>query len=725
MRGRLLKIMVLLIALSCVIVAWSHGLFHFLTLENLKARQSDLDSWYHARPLAVIAAYAGIYILVAALSLPGAAVLTLAGGALFGVLVGTLIVSWVSVIGATCAFLVSRFVLRNWVEQRFGQKLQGVNAGLEKEGAVYLLTLRLVPIFPFFLVNLLMGLTRVRVLTFFVVSQIGMLPGTLVYVNAGTQLAKITSLKGIASPRILLSFALLGIFPVIAKRGLDYWESGRALRKFQKPKVFDYNFIVIGAGSAGLVASYIGAAIKARVALIEKHKMGGDCLNTGCVPSKALIRSARFLADARRAEALGMRKATVDYQFSDVMERVQRVVRKVEPHDSTERYTKLGVECFSGEAEVLSPYTVRVNGQVLTTRNIILATGAHPRVPPIPGLKEMRHWTSDTIWSLRVQPKRLLVLGGGPIGCELAQAFQRLGSQVTLVEGGKRILPKEDEAVSDFMQQCFEREGIRVLLEHHAERFEAQEGVTAVYCKKGLVEVRVEFDEVLVSLGREANVTGFGLEKLGLTLTKHQTIGADEYLRTHYSNIYVCGDATGPYQFTHMAAHQAWFAAVNALFSPFKRFKVDYRIVPWTTFTDPEVARVGLSEAEAKAKKIPYEVTRYDLAELDRAITEHEDHGFIQVLTVPGKDKILGVTIVGAHAGDYLSEYVLAMKYGIGLNKILGTIHVYPTFAEANKYVAGNWKKAHAPQAALGILAKFHAWRRGHIKESIYGKKLL
>ena len=471
---------------------------------------------------------------------------------------------------------------------------------------------------------------------------------------------------------------------------------------------YDYNIIVIGGGSAGLVSSYIASAVKAKVALIEKHKMGGDCLNTGCVPSKALLRSAKMISYAKRAKEFGFKKTTVDFDFKDVMNRVQNIIKIIEPHDSRKRYTALGVECIEGEAKILSPHNVEVNGITLTARSIIIATGAKPLVPNIPGLDQINYLTSDNVWDLKELPKKLLVLGGGPIGAEMAQAFSRLGAEVTIVEMTPQILIREDEEVIELVTERFVKEGIKVLINHKAKEFKHN----LLICEHKSKDVSIPFDKVIIALGRQANIEGFGLEELGVKIRETKTIEANAFLQTNIPSIYVCGDVTGPYQFTHTAAHQAWYACVNALFSPLKKFKVDYTVIPWATFTDPEVARVGLNEKDAKIQNILYEVTTYDIDDLDRAIADSEAHGFIKVLTVPNKDKILGVTIVGRHAGDLIAEYILAMKYGLGMNKILATIHIYPTLSEANKYVAGNWKKEHLPTFAIKILERFHKWRR-------------
>ena len=707
--------LVLLLVIAAAIAAFFYfDLKQYLSLEYFQAQRAKIDAFYAANPVQTAAIYFAVYVAVAAASLPGAAVLTLIGGALFGVVTGTILVSFASSIGATLAFLASRVVLRDWVQGKFGDKLAAINAGVEKEGAFYLFALRLVPLFPFFVVNLLMGLTKIRTTTFYWVSQLGMFAGTIVYVYAGTQLGQFKISAG-----LIFAFVLLGIFPLLAKKMLDALKSRKVYAKWagNKPSSYDYNMVVIGAGSAGLVSAYIAAATKAKVALIEKHKMGGDCLNTGCVPSKALIRSAKLLSHIARSKEFGIEKASASFSFADVMERVARVVKTVEPHDSVERYSGLGVECVTGTAKITSPWTVEVmtatGKKTLTTKNIVIAAGARPFVPPIPGLNDVGYLTSDTVWNLRELPKRLVVLGGGPIGSELTQAFARLGAQVTQIEMLPRILIREDAEVSALVKKQFEAEGIRVLTEHKAKQFLIENGEKVMIAEHAGRDVRIPFDAVLVAVGRIANTQGYGLEELGIGTTRARTVETDDYLQTIYPNIFACGDVAGPYQFTHTAAHQAWYAAVNALFGTFKRFKADYRVIPWATFTEPEVARVGLNEQDAKEQNIAYTATVYGIDDLDRAIADGEAHGFVKVLTQPGTDKILGVTIAGEHAGDLLAEYVLAMKYNLGLNKILGTIHTYPTLAEANKYVAGNWKRGTVTQGQWAFLTAFQAWRRG------------
>ncbi|MGZ4970604.1 MAG: FAD-dependent oxidoreductase [Methylobacter sp.] len=708
----------LLAAIIALIAAFFvFDLQSYLTLESLKAQQASIEAYRNNHPASAIAIYALIYIAVTGLSLPGATILTLAGGAVFGLLWGTLIVSFASTIGATLAFLAARFLFRDAVKARFGDRLEAINKGGDKDGALYLFTLRLVPVFPFFVINLAMGLTTLKTQTFYWVSQIGMLAGTVVYVNAGTQLGKLESLSGILSPGLIGSFALLGIFPLLTNKIVEAIKANKIYAQWIKPPRFDSNIVVIGAGSGGLVTAYIAAAVKAKVTLIEKNKMGGECLNTGCVPSKALIRSARLLAQIRRSADFGIKNADAELDFADVMNRVQSVIHSVEPHDSVQRYTDLGVDVIEGEAEILSPWEVQVSTagatRIIATRSIVIAAGSSALVPPIPGIDDIAYLTSDNIWQLRELPKRLIILGGGPIGCELAQCFARFGSQVTQVEMGPRLLIREDAEASEAVMAKFRLEGINVLVRHIAKRFIIENGEKILVAEHDGEELRIPFDQVLLAIGRVANIHGYGLESLGIETSNHRTIEINEFQQTNYPNIFACGDVCGPFQFTHVAAHQAWYAAVNALFGNFKKFRTDYSAVPWATFTDPEVARVGLNEQEAKAKSIAYEVSTYHIDGLDRAIADGVAHGFVKVLTAPGRDRILGVTIVGEQAGDLIAEFVLAMKHNIGLNKLLGTIHIYPTLSEANKYAAGVWKRNHAPKGLLRCIARYHEWRRG------------
>ncbi|PIK14772.1 bifunctional TVP38/TMEM64 family protein/FAD-dependent oxidoreductase [Halobacteriovorax sp. JY17] len=708
MKKNISKILLLLIIVTAFLCAKYFNLTHYLTLDFLKENKELLDDFYAQNSLRTIIIYSITYILATALSIPGALILTLAGGAIFGLVKGTIIISFASTIGATLSFAMARFLLRDFVQRKFNKTLKVINQGIERDGHFYLLTLRLIPAFPFFLINLAMGLTKIKMTTYFLISQAGMLLGTIVYVNAGVQLSKLDSVSGILNSKLILSFSLLAIFPLIAKKIITIYKTRRVYGPFKRPKSYDYNMITIGAGAGGLVTSYIGATVNAKVALIEQGKMGGDCLNTGCVPSKALIKSASVIHHAKRANDFGIKEIKVEFNFKDVMDRVKSIIKKIEPHDSIERYTQLGVDCITGKANIISPWEVEVNGRILTTRNITIATGARPFVPPIKGIELAHIRTSDNIWELEKLPKDLLILGGGPIGVELAQAFSRLGSKVTLVEMSQTLLSKEDSDVSIALQERLSKEGVNILTGHRAKEFKPM----SLICEYQGQDVEVQFTDVLIAIGRKANTNGFGLKEIGVKLRKNGTIETNEFLQTNFPNIFACGDVAGPFQLTHTAAHQAWYCAVNGLFGRFKKFKVDYSVIPWATYTDPEVATVGKNEKMCIEEEIAYEITKYNIDDLDRAIADSEDYGFVKVLTIPGSDKILGATIIGNHASDLLLEFISAMKNNYGLNKILGTIHMYPTMGEANKYLAGAWKSERKPKKLLEFVRKYHSWQR-------------
>ena len=707
------KLIVLIIVVAAIVAFFTFDLGKYFSLDYFKSQQAVIATYYQSHPFQTIAIYFLIYVAIAAFSLPGAGIATLVGGAIFGVVVGVAVVSFASAIGATLAFLISRFFLGSWVQSRYGDRLKSLNEGMDKEGAFYLFALRLVPAVPFVVVNLLMGLTNIRTWTYFWVSQVGMFAGTVVYVYAGTQLGQFK-----ISWQLILAFTLLGIFPIVAKKIIDALKKRKVYAQWadKKPTHFDRNVVVIGGGSAGLVTSYIAAAVKAKVTLVERHQMGGDCLNTGCVPSKALIRTAKLLNHISRAKEFGIASASAQWDFAEVMERVQNVISEIEPHDSVARYSSLGVDCVKGSAKILSPWEVEItleNGskQKLTTKNIVIAAGARPFVPPIPGLADCKPLTSDNVWNIRKLPKRLVVLGGGPIGAELTQCFARFGSNVTQVEMLPRLMVREDPEVSALVKKKFEAEGVTVLVGHKAKEVVVENGEKFLIVESEGQEKRIAFDEILCAVGRIANTTGYGLEELGIPAKK--VVETNEYLETIYPNIFACGDVAGPFQFTHTAAHMAWFASVNALFGKFKKFKVDYSVVPWATFTDPEVARVGINEQEAIEQKIEHDVFVYGIDDLDRAIADGEAHGFVKVITPKGSDKILGATIVGEHAGDLLVEFVAAMKHGFGLEGILNTIHTYPTLGEANKFAAGVYKRSTATVGKLAVAKAMNDWTRG------------
>ena len=713
--------LLLFIVLICMMLVFLTD--QAIDLRRIQAIVFDVEQWRQQNLMIFAALFFALYVLVTATSLPVAVWMTLAAGALFGFWWGLLLVSFASSIGATMAFLLSRYLLRDWVQAKLGDYSQTINTGLEKDGIFYLFSLRLIPALPFFAVNLLMGLTAMKSWRFYWVSQLGMLLGTAVYVNAGTQLFQLTSVSDISSPFLLMSFAALGLLPWMARFALDFYQRRKVYAKWVKPKLFDRNVIIIGAGAAGLVSAYIAAVVRAKVTLIETREMGGDCLNYGCVPSKALIKSAKVAHQIKHADRFGLEASNPSFSFNKVMQRIHQVIAAIAPHDSVERYQSLGVEVLQGHAKLTSPWKLDIthaDGSItqLTSRSIIIATGAAPFVPALPGLDTTGYLTSDTLWEkLRYEnkpPQRLVILGGGPIGCELAQSFARLGSQVTQVEMLDRLMIREDVEVSQFVKEALQHDGVKVLTDHTAlscgvTKLEDNEDKWLEVAHQGQNR-RINFDQIIVAVGRAPRLKGFGLEALGISTDK--VVQTNDYLATLFPNIYAAGDVAGPYQFTHAAAHQAWYACVNALFGQFKRFKVDYRVMPWATFVDPEVARVGLNEQEAIQQGIPYQVTRYGIDDLDRAICDGAAEGFVKVLTVPEKDKILGVTIVGAHAAELIAEFVIAMKYNLGLNKVLGTIHIYPTMAEANKYVAGDWKRNQVNPKLLLWLKRYHTWRR-------------
>jgi pyruvate/2-oxoglutarate dehydrogenase complex dihydrolipoamide dehydrogenase (E3) component/uncharacterized membrane protein YdjX (TVP38/TMEM64 family) len=719
-RARALPVIVLVAA---ALAWWLADAQRHVSLESLHEMHRLWGEWSQNHPVGARLGFFALYVLGAALSLPGLATgLTLLAGALFGWLEGCLLVSFASSLGATAAFLSSRFVLRDAVQRRFSSTMAKVDAGIKRDGAWYLFGVRLVPVFPFFLVNLLMGLTSLPTRTFYVVSQLGMLPVTMVYVYAGTRLGALHSISDVMSWPLLLTFTLLGLLPWLARRVLNLIEAGRALKGWTRPRHVDCNLIVIGGGSAGLVTSYVAAAARASVTLIERNRMGGDCLNTGCVPSKSLLHTASVVSMARQLNAQGVSLPRVDLDFAAVMQQVRQSIERIEPHDSVERYRSLGVDVIEGEARLISPWEVEVSTVAgprrISARHVVIATGARPRLPDLPGLSDRDCLTSDTLWGLRTLPRRLLVLGGGPLGCEMALAFARLGSEVTLIERADRVMSREDEDVSDVVAARLSQEGVTVHTGLRALRIEgepadepARPSSRRLLCEPA--EVRIEFDRMLCALGREPNLQGLGLDALGVGVAPSGYLELDSYLRTRVPSILAVGDVTGLPQFTHAAGHMAWHAAINALFGRFRQFRVDWRVLPQVTYLDPEVARVGLNELEARAQGLAVEVTRFELSGLDRAIVDRAEQGFIKVLTATGSDRIVGATIVAPRAGESIAEFALAMKHGLGLGKILNTIHAYPTYTDANRLAAGQWRRARLPQRALRWAAWLHRWERG------------
>lgn len=707
--------------LAAVALAWIVIAQAGIGLGDLRAALEPLGSWRAADPMAATLAAFALYVAVTALSLPLGIWMTLGIGALFGFWWGLAIVSFASTLGASLAFLSARHLMRDWARARLGARLEAIDRGLARDGVLYLLTLRLVPAVPFFAVNLAMGLTALPLRRFWWASQIGMLPGTAIYVNAGTELAAVRSVSDIVSPGMLGALLALGAFPWIARWGAGWLRLRRLRAPWPRPRRFDRNLVVIGAGAAGLVAAYMAATLRARVTLIEEAEMGGDCLNTGCVPSKTLIRSGRAAAEVRRAADFGIRAGSPETDWPAVTARIRAAIAAIAPNDSAERYRGLGVEVLAGRARIADPWHVEVTTEAgmrrLSTRAIVIATGAAPVVPPIPGLIDAGCLTSETIWTRLADPagppRRLAILGAGPIGCELAQALARLGLGVVLIEAAPRILPREDAEAAGLAAAALAADGVEIRTGARVASVGGRAGDLRLILADG---AEIAAEAVLAATGRRARLQGLGLEALGIG-AEGPTIETDAFMRTLHPNILAAGDVAGPAQFTHAAAQQGWGAAVNALVGGIvpglRGLRVAGATMPAVTFTDPEIARAGLSEEEARARGIAHEVTRHDLGHLDRAIADGVTGGFVKVVTAGRGGRILGVTIVAPHAGEMLAPFLLAMQARLGLGRMLATVLPYPTYAEAGKFAAGTWRKRRTNPRALALAGAFNRWRRG------------
>ncbi len=685
---------ILSLFISAVFLILYFNFSDFLNLQVLKQSQADLKLWHEQNQGLAVFLYFVIYVSLTAISFPGAAILTIAAGFLFGIFWGVLIVSFASTIGATISFLLARYLFQSWVENHFRTVFLSLNQEFKKQGVFYLFSLRLIPLFPFFAVNALMGLTKIKAHHFYLVSQLGMLPGTILYVWAGVELSSLNQVSDILSFRMFLLFSTLGLFPWFVKYIFSQYQMSKIYKNYKKPKKYDYNLIVIGGGAAGLVSTSIAANVKAKVAIIEQHKMGGDCLNHGCVPSKALIHLSKQLPK-------------LDY--IDVQKQIQDIIAQIEPHDSPERFRSMGADVFLESAKLLSPWQVQLGNRILTAKNIVIATGSAPFVPSIPGLETIHYKTSDSLWDMTQLPGKLAILGAGVMGCELAQAFQRLGCEVTLIEKADRVLSKEDPKVSKIIFDQLTKEGVKIFLNTEAKRIS---GAQILICQQNEKTFEMEFGELLLALGRKPRIIGYGLEELGVEMDGKGFIRRNEFMQTNYPNIFVCGDVTSHLQLTHMAGHQAWYASVNALFGKFRKFKEDSSVIPRCIFTYPEVASVGLSLDDAQKLYPDCERTFFDMKNSDRAICDQAVNGFIEIITKRNSDQILGVTIVNERAGELIAEFALSMRWKLGLKKILATVHAYPTWADANKLAALQWQKNHIPHNILKLAEKFHAWQR-------------
>ena len=709
-------IVFLLIIAAIFFMADWFDLSQHLTLSQLKHHQLYLHSLVQDFPVQSVVIYFIAYIVMAGLALPGALIFTLAGGALFGLATGVILASFASTLGALASFLVARFFLHDFVQTRYQQRLTVINQKIQQQGATYLLFLRLVPAFPFFMVNLLMALTPISACTYYIVSQIGMLPATFIFVNAGTELAKISSVDDILSIPLLLSLLLLACLPFISKQLAKRVSCWRLYKSWQRPKKFDYHTIVIGGGAAGLVAAYTTQTLQGKVALIEKHQMGGDCLNTGCVPSKSILRTAKFIHDIGQHSNYGVQQAEFKLQFQQVMQRVREKISTIAPKDSIKRYNDMGVDCFQAHAQLLSPWQVEAvskNSKItISAKNIILAGGATPNVPTIPGLENINYYTSDNIWHLDHLPEKLLIIGAGPIGCELGQAFVRLGAEVTMINRNERILTNEDPQAAHALQYALQQDGVKILNNFNPLRIDDNSKNFSLMGEQHNEILHIAFSHCLIATGRKPSL--FGCEALDIETNSHGQVITNDKQQTNYPNIYACGDITSPLQYTHSASHQAWYAAFNALFRPFKQFNCQLNHIPRAIYTDPEVASLGISEQQAIQKNIPHEISYFAMDDVDRAITDEATTGFIKVITRRNNDKILGVCIVGEHSSELIAEFVLAKTHNLGLNKILQTVHLYPTRGEINRLVAGQWRQKKFTAYQRKLLKLFQNWRLGN-----------
>ncbi len=686
------KVGLIVLIIVCVIAYYRLDGNQYLNLENIKLHHQELLSAYQQNPFSFSLFYFFVYVVLVALSFPGATVLSLAGGYIFGFIKGLLIINWASTIGASVAFLMARFFFKDFLQRKFHHTFLKINQGMDREGNQYLLTLRLIPIFPFFLINILMGLTNISFWRFFIVSLIGMLPGTAVYVWAGTTLQNVNSVSDIFTSKMITIFFLVGLIPIIQSKFLIYLKQRKNYLKFSKPKKFDYNLIVIGGGAAGLVNAYIAANLKAKVLLVEESNMGGECLNYGCVPSKALI-------------SLSNTKKYSKTNFAELKNEISNIIQSIAPHDSIDRYSNMGVDCEKGKANLISPFEIQINGKTFSGKKIVIATGAKPFYPTIDGLDKNKVFDYESVWKLEKLPDHLVIIGGGAIGCELALAFSKLGSKVSIIEQNAVLASEDRDMVNHVLTGLRTStinifENCKIISVNHDENkiiFENENKITEIH-----------FEHLLLACGKVGNTEAIS-SNLNFDLDSRNYIVVNEYLETvKYRNIYACGDVNGLKQLTNAASHQAWYTSINALFGTWKKFRIEHDFIPHAVFIEPELARVGLNELDAKRKSIEYDLYLFDASDLDRNLIERNKLGKIKVLTIKNTDQILGVTIVGEAASEILAEFVLAMKYHLGLNKVLATSHIYPSFSEQNKYVAGVWKKNSVPKYIYKILKKYH-----------------
>ncbi len=697
-------------------------------------------------PAAVAAAYAVLTVAM----IPGSA-LTIGSGLIFGFWKGFAVVTVGANLGALGAFLLARTLFRERAEALArGQKtFRAVDSAIAREGFRIVLLLRLSPVFPFTVLNVLLGVTGISAASYVLANLIGMLPGTLMFVYlgtlgeaaAGTQSLGQTVLRivGLAATVVVtvvitriarraLKAASLdgganpGVAPEAAPVGAgaktipgDAYD--QALLASVKPTAHvnpipqdRYNLVVIGAGTAGLVTAAGGAGLGAKVALIEKHMFGGDCLNVGCVPSKGIIRAGRAAAAVREAGAFGIRLAGEPrIDFAATMERMRRLRAGIAPHDSVKRFSELGIDVYLGEGRFTGPDEIEVGGNKLRFQAAVIATGARATFPRIPGIEEVEPLTNENVFTLTELPRSLILLGAGAIGCEMAQTFRRLGSEVTIVIRGNRIMTREDPDAALIVQRKFEQEGIRVLTGSAIKRAEKRGGKKVIVIERDGSEESVEADQILIGMGRAPNVEGLGLSAAGIAYgTEGVTVDAN--MRTTNPRVFAAGDICSRLKFTHAADAQARIVLRNALF--FGRARATDLVIPWCTYTDPEIAHVGCYEKEARDRGLAVTTFTVPLEDVDRAILDGETEGFGRIHLKSGTDRILGATVVASHAGDMIGELTMAIQNGLGAGKLASVIHPYPTQGEVVRKLGDAYMRTKLTPGVKRIMARILRWRR-------------
>ncbi|MBA3536096.1 MAG: FAD-dependent oxidoreductase [Tatlockia sp.] len=683
----------LILLLGLLILFFSLRLDKYLTFTSLRENRATLISWTKEHFFMAALLYMSCYTLAVAASVPGAVFLTLAGGFLFGVVFGTVFVIVSATLGATALFFAVRTSFGDWLAKSALSWLGRMREGFQQNAFSYLLMLRLVPLFPFWVVNIVPALLGVDAKTFIITTFFGILPGSIVYVMVGNGLSHVFEAN--QTPNLGIIFDIKVLLPLLALAALSFIPilykrvNPKEQKKNPKTNQIKCDLSIIGAGAGGLSVAAVAAQLGLKVVLLESGKMGGDCLNYGCVPSKSLLAAGKIAYQLRHAAQFGISSKGLEIDFKKVMQQVHAVIKVLAKNDSVERFESLGVQVIKAVARFSGVNTLVAQDRVIEARRIVIATGSSPFKPPIPGLEDTPYLTNETIFNLTEQPKHLIVIGGGPIGCELAQAFSMLGSKITLIEGFN-LLPKDDVDCVAILRAQLKAMGIiiheqaKVLgVEPHAH------GGIKVSINQAGEKLAIRGSHLLIATGRRANVENLDLEKAGIVYS-NKGIEVNSRLQTSNRRVYALGDVVGPYQFTHMATYQAGIVLRNIAFKI--PAKVDYRAIPWVTYTLPEIAHVGLLAEEA-LKHADIQFTEWSFLENDRAQTEHSLEGKIKIIS-DKKGRVLGVTIVGAHAGELILPWVIAIREKRTLRSFTDAVSPYPTLSEISKRVAGEFYKS-------------------------------